>query len=170
MGAEKSLAVSTGGKIVYGDENIMDNKSHGSTQKAVQQQLKFGVSRKTADKICSYNRHFAESAGYYKETNFLSEMNNMGPSNKMTFYDSVTGKPLFVAPIGRSKEEFLAESAYHGWPSFRDEEVVWDNVRVLRRSGETVSTDGTHLGHNLPDKRGNRYCINLVSVAGNPII
>jgi len=32
-----------------------------------------------------------------------------------------------------------------------------------------VSVDGTHLGHNLPDKFGNRYCINLVSVAGNPV-
>ncbi len=54
-------------------------------------------------------------------------------------------------------------------PSFRDEEVVWDNVRVLKGSGETVSLDGTHLGHNLPDRAGNRYCINLVSIAGNPI-
>ena len=27
---------------------------------------------------------------------------------------------------------------------------------------------GTHLGHNLPDKNGNRYCINLVSIAGYP--
>ena len=30
--------------------------------------------------------------------------------------------------------------------------------------GECVSVDGTHLGHNLPDRSGNRYCINLVSV------
>ena len=30
-----------------------------------------------------------------------------------------------------------------------------------------MSVDGTHLGHNLPDGRGNRYCINLVSVAGS---
>lgn len=52
-------------------------------------------------------------------------------------------------------------------PSFRDEEVVWDNVRVLK-NGETVSTTGTHLGHNLPDGSGNRYCINLISVAGKP--
>ena len=59
---------------------------------------------------------------------------------------------------------------YHGWPSFRDQEVVWENVRVLKSSGETVSVDGTHLGHNIPsrDKR-NRYCINLVSCAGNPV-
>jgi hypothetical protein len=33
-----------------------------------------------------------------------------------------------------------------GWPSFRDQEVVWENVRVLRSSGETVSASGTHLG------------------------
>lgn len=46
--------------------------------------------------------------------------------------------------------------------------VVWENVRILKGSGETVSVDGTHLGHNLPDRRGNRYCINLVSVAGKP--
>ena len=57
----------------------------------------------------------------------------------------------------------------HNRPSFRDEEVVWENVRVLKGSGETVSLDGTHLGHNLPDRAGNRYCINLVSIAGNPI-
>ena len=47
-------------------------------------------------------------------------------------------------------------------------QVVWENVRVLKGSGETVSVDGTHLGHNLPDRKGNRYCINLVSVAGRP--
>ena len=61
----------------------------------------------------------------------------------------------------------MRESKAHGWPSFRDEEVVWDNVRVLE-GGETVSLAGTHLGHNLPDGKGNRYCINLCCVAGRP--
>jgi peptide methionine sulfoxide reductase MsrB len=64
-------------------------------------------------------------------------------------------------------EEFLLESQKHGWPSFRDEETVWDSVRCLK-DGECVSVTGTHLGHNIPDKSGNRYCINLVSVAGTP--
>ena len=59
------------------------------------------------------------------------------------------------------------ESQNHGWPSFRDSEVIWENVRCLK-NGETVSVDGSHLGHNIPDNNGNRYCINLVSVAGNP--
>ena len=52
-----------------------------------------------------------------------------------------------------------------GWPSFRDAEVDWAHVRVLS-DGEVVSVDGTHLGHNLPDDAGNRFCINLVSIAG----
>ncbi len=55
-------------------------------------------------------------------------------------------------------DDFLIESKAHGWPSFRDAETNWENVRVLR-DGETVSVDGTHLGHNLPDRHGNRYCI-----------
>ena len=52
-------------------------------------------------------------------------------------------------------------------PVYRDEEVHWENVRCMT-NGETVSTDGSHLGHNLPDGSGNRYCINLVCIAGEP--
>ena len=77
------------------------------------------------------------------------------------------GKPLFMAPIERSFDEFMQESVSHGWPSFRDAEVNWKYVRCLP-DGECVSVDGTHLGHNIPDREGNRYCINLVSVAGSP--
>lgn len=88
--------------------------------------------------------------------------------DRIDFYDSNTGKLLFTAPQGgRSMEDFLVESRAHGWPSFRDADVHWENVRCLK-DGETVSVDGTHLGHNLPDKKGSRYCINLVCVAGRP--
>ena len=80
----------------------------------------------------------------------------------------MSGKQLFRAPVGRTKAEFLKESKAHGWPSFRDAEVNWEHVRGLG-DGETVSVDGTHLGHNLPDGKGNRYCINLVCVAGKPV-
>ena len=90
-----------------------------------------------------------------------------GTGSYQNCYDSNTGNELFTAPRGRSFEQFVKESRVHGWPSFRDDEVNWDYVRVLP-DGEAVSVDGTHLGHNLPDKNGNRYCINLVSVAGRP--
>lgn len=142
----------------------MRQKGHGTSETPVQSDLLYGVDNKLADKICNYNRHFAEMGGYFRSTDWENKV--MQAEGPLAYYDSVTGKPLFVAPRNRSKEDFLAESRVHGWPSFRDDEVVWDNVRVLRNSGETVSVDGTHLGHNLPDTKGNRYCINLVSVAG----
>ena len=164
--------IQVGGKIHYGDEKIMSPKDHGTTMTPVQETLRYDVSRKTADKICSYNRRFAEYSTYFQEQpQFISALKDSAQQNNapITFYDSVTGKPLFRAPIGRTTQEFYEESQYHGWPSFRDEEVVWENVRVLKNSGETVSVSGTHLGHNIPDKKGNRYCINLVSISGNPV-
>lgn len=153
---------------IRGLEVIMAQKAHGTSSKPVQPNLRWGADGKVADQICSFNRNFAEFAGYFTKTSFLSDMEGAGDNGKppVTFYDSVTGKPLFVAPQGRSWDDFVQESKTHGWPSFRDNEVVRENVRVLP-GGETVSADGTHLGHNLPDFDGrNRYCINLVSIAG----
>lgn len=153
--------------VQFADESIMAPKDHGTTAQPVQSDLQYGVSRKLADKICSYNRHFAENGGYFVNTSFEDAV--LEAKGPLTFYDSVSGKPLFVAPLNRTPDQFLAESESHGWPSFRDDEVVWENVRVIKGSGETVSVDGTHLGHNLPDRKGNRYCINLVSIAGKSV-
>eukprot|EP00597_Dinobryon_sp_UTEXLB2267_P001947 CAMPEP_0170073106 /NCGR_PEP_ID=MMETSP0019_2-20121128/10581_1 /TAXON_ID=98059 /ORGANISM="Dinobryon sp., Strain UTEXLB2267" /LENGTH=200 /DNA_ID=CAMNT_0010282419 /DNA_START=10 /DNA_END=612 /DNA_ORIENTATION=- len=149
---------------IYCDEDVMNQKSHGTCVGGVMKNLRWNCELNTADRICCYNRHYAEYAGYWEKTSFLKEADK---DKEITFYDSVTGKPLFIAPRGRSFEDFRKESASHGWPSFRDNEVVWENVRCLK-NGEAVSVDGTHLGHNLPDRNGNRYCINLVSVAGYP--
>merc|ERR1740130_1801199 len=94
--------------------------------------------------------HYAEYGGFWeKETSFLSEESEA--SGEITFYDSNTGKPLFFGPKGRDWNSFVKESKVHGWPSFRDSEVNWEHVRVL------------------PNGTGNRYCINLVSVAGRPL-
>lgn len=157
----------SGGKFpIIGNAGIMNAKSHGTSEYPVQNNLRWKCDEKLADRICNYNRHYAEFAGYWtSETTFLKENDGSVP---ITFYDSVTGAALFKAPVGRTWDEFVNESRYHGWPSFRDQEVVWDNVRSLN-DGEMVSLTGTHLGHNLPDNTGNRYCINLVSIAGNPI-
>mmetsp|Transcript_24733 Transcript_24733/g.49205 ORF Transcript_24733/g.49205 Transcript_24733/m.49205 type:complete len:160 (-) Transcript_24733:125-604(-) len=151
--------------VVMGDESIMDPKSHGTSMVPVQSNLRWGCDFKTADKICNFNRHYAEYSGYFMNSNFPKE--ESAASGEITFYDSNTGRPLFFSPRGRNFKQFMEESNAHGWPSFRDAEVNWDYVRVLP-NGETISVDGTHLGHNLPDKHGNRYCINLVCVAGKP--
>ena len=169
LGSGESRKVACQSPCVPGDESIMSKKEHGTSHTPVQKNLRWGCDWSTADRICNYNRHYAEYSGSFeKKTTFVAELQKeASQSNPMTFYDSNTGKALFTAPVGRTAEEFLKESRNHGWPSFRDEEVNWERVRVLP-DGETVSIDGTHLGHNLPDRKGNRYCINLVSVAGNP--
>jgi peptide methionine sulfoxide reductase MsrB len=156
---------------IYADESVMSQKQHGTSEKPVQQNLRWACDYETADRICNFNRHYAEFAGYWTSTEFLKyaqeHASEIQAGKPIHFYDSVTGKLLFRAPVGRSLEDFLKESRSHGWPSFRDSEVVWDDVRCLK-NGECISTTGTHLGHNLPDATGNRYCINLVCVAGRP--
>jgi len=155
MKAGESLPISA-------KEEVMSQKGHGTSEKPVMKNLRWGSDYETADNICNFNRHYAERAGYWQSTKFLEDFKKVDAEN---FYDAVTGKLLFTAPVGRSKDEFIKESLSHGWPSFRDEEVNWDYVRCLD-NGECVSVTGTHLGHNLPDGSGNRYCINIVSVAG----
>lgn len=147
----------------------MSPKEHGTSHTPVQSRLRWGCDTDVADRICNYNRHYAEYSGYFEETSFLAEESDMASeATPIDFYDSNTGKLLFTVPKGRSFQDFVTESRRHGWPSFRDSEVNWTYVRVLP-NGETVSVDGTHLGHNIPDEHGNRYCINLVSVAGNAV-
>ena len=67
------------------------------------------------------NRHYAENAGYWLQTSFLND--EAQSAGDLTFYDSVTGKPLFTAGKERSWDAFVKESKSHGWPSFRDSEV-----------------------------------------------
>ncbi len=132
MSTEKKSA--PGMYPIIGDESIMSPKSHGTSSTPVQKNLRWNCDVSTADRICNFNRHYAEYAGYWLTTNFLKEVDSSKP---ITFFDSNTGKPLFIAPRGRTFEDFVAESKSHGWPSFRDEEVVWENVRCLR-DGEAV--------------------------------
>mmetsp|Transcript_39882 Transcript_39882/g.68439 ORF Transcript_39882/g.68439 Transcript_39882/m.68439 type:complete len:225 (-) Transcript_39882:425-1099(-) len=154
------------GPVMMGTEEMMSPKAHGTSDVPVQKDLRWNCDPKLADSVCNFNRHYAENAGYWERgTTFLKE--EQMTEGEITFYDPNTGLPLFYGPRNRSWDKFVLESKQHGWPSFRDEEVNWEHVRVLP-NGECISTAGTHLGHNLPDRSGNRYCINLVSIAGRP--
>jgi peptide methionine sulfoxide reductase MsrB len=89
-----------------------------------------------------------------------------GGGGIISFYDSAMHRPVFRVTT-RPLFKFLDESIKHGWPSFRVEDVVWENVRILE-DREVVTIDGLHLGHNIPDAKGPRFCINLVCVSGFP--
>ncbi|KAI2510661.1 hypothetical protein MHU86_3772 [Fragilaria crotonensis] len=153
---------------IVADESIMSPKAHGTSHTPVQSDLRWNCKNELADRICNFNRHYAEHSSYFTETTFLNDaVEDLERDQYVSFYDSNSGKLLFTAPRGRTWDQFVQESKAHGWPSFRDEEVNWEYVRCMK-NGESISVDGTHLGHNLPDRKGNRYCINLVSVAGRP--
>ena len=76
---------------VYGSREIMKKKKHGTSEKPVMKNLRFGCDYKLADTICNFNRHFAENAGYFKKTSWLSEVD--GPA-ETTYYDRSRSPPL----------------------------------------------------------------------------
>ena len=83
---------------MLGDPSIMRQRANGrSTERAPQGNLLWGADASTADRICTRNRHYAEHSGYFRTTTFLDEVASDGET---TYYDSVSGKPLFVAPRG----------------------------------------------------------------------
>lgn len=136
----------------------------------VQQNLRFGCAAdiSLASQICCHNSDFAEYSGYFQHVGgsggLFAQLDATGTT---IFYDSVCGVPIFKAPVGRSFAAWRQESEEHGWPSFRSSEIVKSNI-VFKAGGEMRSVCGTHLGHNIPDWSGDRYCIDLVCIAGHP--
>lgn len=57
--------------------------------------------------------------------------------------------PRYAALVRREgRQRLCRQMKVSHTVAFLDEEVHWENVRVLP-NGEAVSPDGTHLGHNL---------------------
>ena len=148
--APTALRIRSGYATTDADDAVMTPKEHGTCPTPVQASLRWGCDRDLADDICCFNRHYAEPAGYAWGTSWPDDVTE-APQD---YYDPVSGRPLFRAPVGRSRADFLAESKKHGWPSFRDAEVYWDNVRALA-NGETpcgtqTACSEAPLGQSLP--------------------
>ena len=146
-------------------ESVMRNQRTLGTK--IERTLRWNSRSATAKQICARNRHGAEWSGLLNRSDkFIEELNAEmdGGGGHVTFYDSALHRPVFEV-FNRPLSQFLEESVKHGWPSFRAEDVVWENVRILD-DGEVVTKDGLHLGHNIPDEKGPRFCINLVCVSG----
>ena len=178
------------------DASSADDQCHGhSPMESVRTFLGARIDYDTSERICCHNHRYAEYAGYLNSPE-VDLFSRLDPGSETVWYDSVCGIPLFVAPRGRTFEEFREESLKHGWPSFRPEELVSENV-IIHPGGrsecrKTFQTRGrsehpsvpnppsaqpdeveskclTHLGHNLPEGGVDRYCIDLVCVAGSPL-
>ena len=162
-----------GGSVM--DSSLAEGGEHRRLQMAntipctgpVTRDLLFGTAGDygMADNICCHNSFYAEPFGYHSELRPRAFFDQLDSSAVTTFYDPVCGLPLFRGPVGRSFAAWRAESERHGWPSFRPEETFDENI-IIHPGGEMSSTCGTHLGHNLPDHSGARYCIDLVRIAG----
>jgi hypothetical protein len=48
---------------VMGEESIMSPKAHGTSATPVQSNLRWDCDVKVADRICNFNRHYAEYRG-----------------------------------------------------------------------------------------------------------
>jgi len=149
---------------IKGSYSLLSNR----TDAASSPELRWGVGGKMAEEVRRTNRADVEGAGFWQK--FLPALErDSAICNQITFRDSATGKPLFIAPKGRTWGEFIKDCQKKGRLAFRDQEVVKQNVRVI---GETsmVSIDGTHLGTNEEDAGGNHYLISISSVAGQPSV
>jgi peptide methionine sulfoxide reductase MsrB len=175
---EARQATSDGGPRQNGQPPARFNTCSGPVQPG----LRYNISGRTeptvpvpvdpdeslAEAVCCDDR-----TKVFAEPQFLFEAPDVALFSRLqegttVFYDSVCGAPLFRAPVGRTAEDFRADTTEHGWPSFRPEEVVQQNVVTNTTTGLVYSTCGTHLGSYLPDERGPRWCMDLSCIAGNP--
>merc|ERR1719162_2626559 len=149
-------AVQTG--LRYGISGRMDTFGGGSAEENM------------AESICcdSRNKMRAEPRFLFEAPDI--QLFSLLDNGVTTFYDSVCGIPLFRAPVNRTLADFEADTNEHGWPSFRPEEVVQENVVTVSpgptKPGMVTSKCGTHLGSYLPDARGPRWCMDLSCIAG----
>ena len=167
------------------ENGTLTGDSRDTCSGKIQQSLKYNVSNRLAvdylpdgatpkeslaTAVCcdSYFKPFAEPAFFFQrpDVNLFNVIKKEGAKTTI-FYDSVCGLPLFRAPVNRTFEEFQSESIKYHWPSFRKDEIIDDNVKILP-TGELVSKCGTHLGSNQPDELGDRFCTDLVCLSGHP--
>ena len=74
---------------VVGDDSIMSKKTHGSAPRPVQWKLRFGVNRAEADRICCFNRHYAEPKQTFLRTGWWDEVHDKGEVTCVRFQSSL---------------------------------------------------------------------------------
>ena len=72
--AKMGTGASAAAYPVYCEEEVMSPKSHGTCAKPVMKKLRWNCDYSTADRICCFNRHYAEHSGYWETTSFLREV------------------------------------------------------------------------------------------------
>jgi len=182
----QSIAVTdASGAVVSSSESSSTRPSAGNDlcKGPVQSGLRYNIStRTTPETLSDYvdaTETLAEAVCCDRRTLPLAEprftflapdidlWSHLDETGVTTFYDSVCGLALFRAPVNRTLAEFKADTEEHGWPSFREAEVVQENIQTDEATGYVISGCGTHVGSYLPDEAGKRWCIDISCVSGN---
>lgn len=150
--------------------NLRYNMSQFTTPAGIPVDINGTESLATAVCCDSRTKVFAEPRFLFQNP-YVDLFQKLDASRVTTFYDSVCGLPLFKAPVGRTFSEFKADTTEHGWPSFREKEIISENV-ITDKNGFVYSKCGTHLGSYLPDGKNNsipRWCLDLSCLSGSPV-
>jgi hypothetical protein len=75
--AAPRMAKTDGNYPIYIEDSVMSPKAHGTCALPVMSNLRWGCDHSTADRICCFNRHYAEHSGYWKTTKFLKEVTTL---------------------------------------------------------------------------------------------
>ena len=87
---------------VIGSNDLMKPKAHGTSEFPVQDKLRWNCDVKLADRICNYNRNWAEYAGYWNsETSFLISV--YLSSEKLTVFSSILLQQTIICLTPRVK-------------------------------------------------------------------
>ena len=116
----------------------MRERSFGTCLVRPHRTLRWGSPVDVADDICCHSRGKLEPKKLYLQllgTDALS-VAEWRKHETMTFYDTVTSKPLFIIDNKvRRFKDFMLDSKRHGHPTFREHERVAENTEVLRDFG-----------------------------------
>ena len=149
--------------------SIQNNLRYNMSNREVNFPLQISANDDLATAVCcdSQNFPYAEPQHLFDQPD-VALFKNMNAHGQTVFYDSVCGIPLFSVPRNRTLADFQADTTEHGWPSFREAEIVDKGLHTDLATGFVFSSCGTHLGSYLPDDKGPRWCLDLSCVAGNP--
>lgn len=125
--------------------------------------LRYGISNSISD-ICSSNT--SATVRYFETIRLFQQLNT---SQMTTFYECTCGLPLFVAPVGRSFDQWRNDCERNGQLEFQEEEIIKKNTKVLQ-SGDLVSICGRHVGkYTTSSTSGDVYVANIACISGSPI-
>jgi len=82
----RGMSANAAGFPVMAPDSLMNAKSHGTCDHGVQKQLLWNIDNALADRICCFNRHYAEPSGSFEYTSWPKEISKVNTSAVTILY------------------------------------------------------------------------------------